>query len=1137
MSNRGNFEQVGVEAVVKGFDAYVRQMKELVGQTQKAGTQMGGAAADSDKFGKSLDISAGSILKFGAAIAGAQLGVAAIRGAFSNTIGAAIEFESSFAGVRKTVDATEEEFAQLAQGFRDLAKTIPVNVNELNRIGEAAGQLGIAKGDILAFTETVAKLSATTSLTSDQAATDLARLANIVGFTADEFDNVASTIVALGNAGASTEPEILSFATRIAGAGKIVGLTIYDILGLSEAFASLGIEAEAGGTSIQRVLLDMDKAVSTGNDNLAVFAATAGMTAEQFATAFRDNAAGAFVAFVEGLGQQGHQAALTLEELELSDVRVTKSLLTAASAGDSLAKSMANSGSQVGAAAAINEEFGKRLNTTAAQAQLLQNRLADVGISVGKVLLPAINDAIGAGIDFSENLGFLVPLVEELMDILPSVAPVLLAIAAAMAAVKLLEFATGIGKVVGAISVAHPALLALSVAFIAIDTVLRKTTGDGLIERFTKALDGNKKAADAAKKAMTEYDLALRAAGSGADPLAQGLAAIYTSLQQAGEAQTKFLSEIGPMQRGFADSSQVTKEYAGEIGGVITAMQAQGVSATELKGIIESMPPGIREVVEANVDLAGIMADAQGEFIDSIKVTDGWMGSLGLLGKAIEDIIPPLEDAKTPLEEYVAGLKDGALEAKLFDEALEALLAPLTTQSLAYIQLSTDIAQLDQKINTLKNSKAELTDADKEEIASLEAQRDGLQRLQDQMTNATSVVDEYATELAALSGRPKEALFELSAALIANGRSAEEVDGMFSDLVGVYRAMRDESIPSLITKLTDLKNSMKPEEWAAVAKAIGPAVQDALVTGLGEVEAAAVLAALGIVTAIQNLDLPGALASVGSSMWQGMKSGFETSMAAEIALMASQAKALMVSSLQTELRIDSPSKVLYDEVGYPAGEGVVFGAVAAIMDGDGPITSAVAQMVSNASAAAAALLPSLAGSSSTAPSSSPTQQGEASSSPFPYTVAIGGQSVPATVSNGMIQILLPDGRIQNIGLGQVGGATESGGQGVSLPSVQELIAAGILTPAAYGERYVPEDNMLYLLHRGEAVIPAGQNPYASFMPAMGQSGGGDTSIVFDFSGATLTGDMHENEAMMRRVVGDVLNDQLRQNAYLNGVRR
>src|SRR5688572_9816533 len=63
----------------------------------------------------------------------------------------AMDFESSFAGVRKTVDATEPEFAAMAKGFRELAKQIPVNVNELNRLGEAAGALNIPKAEIVDF--------------------------------------------------------------------------------------------------------------------------------------------------------------------------------------------------------------------------------------------------------------------------------------------------------------------------------------------------------------------------------------------------------------------------------------------------------------------------------------------------------------------------------------------------------------------------------------------------------------------------------------------------------------------------------------------------------------------------------------------------------------------------------------------------------------------------------------------------------------------------------------------------------------------------------------------------------------------------------------------------------------------------
>src|SRR5690606_32505681 len=151
-------------------------------------------------------------------------------------------FESSFAGIVKTVDDATDSMGNLtpvgealAQGMRDLAKEIPINVNELNRIGEAAGQLGIKSENIIGFTEVMAKLGVTTNLSSDQAATALARLANITGMPQTEFGRLGSTIVALGNSLATTEAEITEFGLRIAGAGKLAGLSEADILAIGGA--------------------------------------------------------------------------------------------------------------------------------------------------------------------------------------------------------------------------------------------------------------------------------------------------------------------------------------------------------------------------------------------------------------------------------------------------------------------------------------------------------------------------------------------------------------------------------------------------------------------------------------------------------------------------------------------------------------------------------------------------------------------------------------------------------------------------------------------------------------------------------------------------------------------------------------
>ena len=52
---------------------------------------------------------------------------------------AAIDYESAFAGVIKTVNGTDEELAIISDGIRNLSKDIPVAANDLAKIAENAG--------------------------------------------------------------------------------------------------------------------------------------------------------------------------------------------------------------------------------------------------------------------------------------------------------------------------------------------------------------------------------------------------------------------------------------------------------------------------------------------------------------------------------------------------------------------------------------------------------------------------------------------------------------------------------------------------------------------------------------------------------------------------------------------------------------------------------------------------------------------------------------------------------------------------------------------------------------------------------------------------------------------------------------
>ena len=62
---------------------------------------------------------------------------------------AAVDFESAFTGVRKTVDATEEEFAALSKGIKEMSGVMPQSASEIAGVMEVAGQLGVRGTDNL----------------------------------------------------------------------------------------------------------------------------------------------------------------------------------------------------------------------------------------------------------------------------------------------------------------------------------------------------------------------------------------------------------------------------------------------------------------------------------------------------------------------------------------------------------------------------------------------------------------------------------------------------------------------------------------------------------------------------------------------------------------------------------------------------------------------------------------------------------------------------------------------------------------------------------------------------------------------------------------------------------------------------
>ena len=317
---------------------------------------------------------------------------------------AAVDYESAFAGVKKTVDETSTvSYKNLSDGIRQMAKELPASAVEIANVAEVAGQLGIKAEDILTFSRTMIDMGESTNLSAEDAASSIAKIANILGLTSDEYKRFGSSVVDLGNNFATTERDIVEMTNRLAAGGRLAGLTAPDILGLATAMSSVGIEAEAGGTAMTQTLTAIGNAVSLTTkdsaDDLALIAKVAGTTSEEFQQAWKEKPVEALQSFIKGLNtarEKGANMDAILMKLGMTGIRQGNMLKSLALSSDKMSAAVNRSNQAWKENTALTNEANKRYETTESQLKMFKNQVTDLAIEFGGPLLKALRDGLKA---------------------------------------------------------------------------------------------------------------------------------------------------------------------------------------------------------------------------------------------------------------------------------------------------------------------------------------------------------------------------------------------------------------------------------------------------------------------------------------------------------------------------------------------------------------------------------------------------------------------------------------------------------------------------------------------------------------------------------------------------------------------
>lgn len=605
------FETSGAEAEAKALREFQRGVDEaaragVIGErsqarlsraTEGATKSIRSASASLPTLRYALYDVSSSLIVTGAAMTGLSVAAAA----------AAISMDRQFADVLRTseayLDSTGRSADSLRSSFEDLFTSMPVSWSDLTEIGTLAGQLNVAKDDIAEFTELVAMFAATTDVSVEQSATAFGRLSQLLDVPSTEFQNLGSSILAVGVNSVATESQIIAISSQIASMANSAGMSADEVFGLSSALASLGTQPELSRGVITRLFTNIQKAIADGGERLEAFGRLTNQTGADFAKSWGDDAAGALLKMMEGLGQiEQSKAALVLRDLGITASRDVPTILRLAQNSEVLAESLQVAADGYRDGTALQEQYSVISSTVSEKIQVLINNLQNFVATLGQA-----GGAIGGVVDVAIGL---VKALTALID--NPITATIIGIAGAIAAIG------GPMLLVAGLAVRGAA------SFIALRTALTEAaiaggriTSSAVAARLSLLqLAG---AATTASGATRAFGAAARTAligtGIGVALLAIGAAweAVEAAINRSGRAFENYFGSAAGLQDALAQDS---REYA-------EAVESGNKAVADSYVIVERSSSGSSAAFDENKRTADAAAQVMGVYAEATDRASG----------------------------------------------------------------------------------------------------------------------------------------------------------------------------------------------------------------------------------------------------------------------------------------------------------------------------------------------------------------------------------------------------------------------------------------------------------------------------------------------------------------------------------
>lgn len=303
------------------------------------------------------------------------------------------ELEEAQANLKKMIDFEDKaEEKAYFEKIRTLSEKSPLKQTEVYEIAGAAAQSGVAKEDIVEFTERAMKLKVAFDMSTEASGEFIAKSKEQLGLTQQQTFAFADTINYMADNTAAKASQLVEISNRVGGFARTAEVSKETNIALGATLVSMGTSAEVASTGLKQLYLELSKGGDTKKKTIAF--EFLGLDSKTINKDMAKDAEGTIVKILEKINKlNSADKAGVLNDL--FGEQAINSVSTLATNIDKVKENLAKAHSEM-TKGSVDKEYANRMNTLTNIFKQDFNQIINILADIGGSLAPEIKETLNS---------------------------------------------------------------------------------------------------------------------------------------------------------------------------------------------------------------------------------------------------------------------------------------------------------------------------------------------------------------------------------------------------------------------------------------------------------------------------------------------------------------------------------------------------------------------------------------------------------------------------------------------------------------------------------------------------------------------------------------------------------------------